>query len=345
MNYLPRIAACVSIPLSLLLVGCPDADEPEGEPSTTADDATDTGEGTGSTSTSTSSDDGVDSTGELPGDDAIELLERLPGLWIAPVTSTTSVGDFPIMAMDMRPVDDRTVFSRVDLDAGNNLRFAFTVETVDGQPTLVFRNGGYFLGILRDTRSALVEHDADADSWRFCAIAGGCDYVEAQVQLGVDRLTLTAWVLGRPHMHWEGELAEERPLDGPFPYDDSPGSTDDPFPPMPSLRATLSWTEPLTEPTGAWIILTTTDCGVVPGSCSPSRFLRAQAEVGASAVELVLDQIHAGQYRATAVLDRNGNLAGTLFPDAGDLVSLPNQPVEVAPMGESTVSVPLLLEL
>ncbi|MCA9654069.1 MAG: hypothetical protein H6712_08805 [Myxococcales bacterium] len=340
------------LPLALLLAACPapEADDSTdgtgsdgGGSSTVAVDGTGP-DGTGSTTAAT--DDGVDSsTGESPGDDALELLERLPGLWIAPVTSTTSVGDFPIMAMDMRPADDRTIFSRVDLDAGNNLRFAFTVEEVDGAPTLIFRNGGYFLGILRDTRTALMEHDPEAETWRFCAIAGGCGYVEALVDLSGDQLDMTAWVMGRPHMHWVGMLAEERPLDGPFPYDETPGSTDDPFPAMPTLRVTLSWADPLPEPTEAWIILSTTDCGLVPGSCSPSRFLRGTAETGATSIELTLDQIHAGDYRGNAVLDRNGNLGGTLFPDNGDLVSIPNQAVTVADMGESSASISLLVEL
>lgn len=344
------VPASVPALLALVLAACPapDADDPPGDASSGgASDSDDAASATDTTApgTDTGSSDGADSTGEPPGDDAFGLLERLPGLWIAPVTSTTSVGDFPIMAMDMRPVDDRTVFSRVDLDAGNNLRFAFTIEEVDGEPTLVFRNGGYFLGILRDTRSALVEHDPEAETWRFCAIAGGCGYVEALVDLDEDVLDMTAWVMGRPHMHWQGMLAEERPLDGPFPYDETPGSTDDPFPAMPTLRATLSWADPLPEPTEAWLILTTTDCGLVPGSCSPSRFYRGMAGMGDTSIELVLDQIHAGDYQANAVLDRNGNLGGSLFPDTGDLVSIPNQDVTVADMGESMVSISLLVEL
>lgn len=298
----------------------------------------------GSTS---STSDSADSTGEPPeGDAALAFLNALPGLWIAPVTSMTSVGDFPIMAMDIRPADDRTLLSRVDLDAGNNLRFAFAIEEHDGAPVLVFRNGGDFLGILRDTRTALVEHDPAAQTWRFCAIGGGCDYVDAVFTLETpERLVLTATVLGRPHMHWEGVLREERPLDGEFPYDPAPGSTSDPFPTMPTLRVTLTWTSPTAAAVDAWIVLSTTDCGFAPGSCQPSRFIRTTVEPGSTSAELVLEQIHAGDYQANAFLDNNGNLAGTLFPDAGDLVSIPNHDIEVAPAGESTAAIALLVEL
>jgi hypothetical protein len=347
-----RLALAPALLLLPLAAACPGAGDPM------ADGSDGSGDGPGDTGTTAdpstgpdpdggSSSDGADSTGEPPGQDAaLAFMNAVPGLWIAPVTSMTSVGDFPIMAMDIRPADDRTLFSRVDLDGANNLRFAFAIEEHDGAPVLVFRNGGYFLGILRDTRTTLVEHDAAAQTWRFCAVMGGCGYVDALFALEApDRLVLTATVLGRPHMHWEGVRREERPLDGQFPYDPSPGAADDPFPAMPSLRVTLSWATPTVEPVDAWVVLTTTDCSLVPGSCQPSRFFRAAVPAGADSAELLLDQVHAGDYQANAFLDNNGNLAGTLFPDTGDLVSIPNQDVEVAPAGESTAAIALVVEL
>jgi hypothetical protein len=338
--------------LTLSLAACPGVDPPlddtGGSGSTTGDSPDDTTTtGTTSLDPDGSSSDGADTTGEPPGDDAaIVFLNALPGLWVAPVTSMTSVGDFPIMAMDIRPADDRTLFSRVDLDGANNLRFAFAIEEHEGEPVLVFRNGGYFLGFLRDTRTTLFEHDPAAQTWRFCAMPGGCDYVDALFTLeDPDRLVLSTNVLGRPHMHWEGVRREERPLDGEFPYDPAPGAADDPFPPMPALRVTLTWAMPTAEAVDAWVVLSTTECALAPGSCQPSRFFRATTEVGATSAELLLDQIHAGDYQANAFLDNNGNLAGTLFPDSGDLVSIPNTDIEVAPAGESTASIPLLVEL
>ncbi len=338
--------------LLLVLAGCPGGgsmlddtadtgptDATGGEDATTAADSSGAG--------SDGSSDGADSTGAPPADDAaLAFLNAVPGLWVAPVTSMTSAGDFPIMAMDIRPADDRTLFSRVDLDGENNLRFLFTIEDHDGTPTLVFRNGGYFLGLLRDTRTTLVEHDAAAQTWRFCTTAGGCEFVDALFTLETpERLVLTTMVLGRAHMHWEGVLREDRPLDGEFPYDPTPGGDTDPFPPMPSLRATLTWNMPTTEPVDAWLVLSTTDCNLTPGSCQPSRFFRATAETGATSVELLLDQVHAGEYQANAFLDNNGNVQGTLFPDTGDRVSVPNQDVAIAPAGETEVTIPLVFEL
>lgn len=346
-------ASLVCSSLALLLSACvvtdPEADAgDEGTAGETADDTTaggslDDGSDGGSDDADSTGDDPVDP----PADDAAaQLLRRLPGLWVAPVTSMTSVGNFPIMAMDMRPADDRTIFSRVDLDADNNLRFAFTTEELDGESTLIFRNGGEFLGFLRDTRTALVEHNPEENLWRLCAVAGGCKYIEARISFpSEDTLIVSADVLGTPHMHWEGQLEEERAVDGEFPYDTTPGDLTDPFPPMPTLNTTLSWTTPLAEPTEAWLVLTTSECTLVPGSCSPSRFIRGTAPAGATSIELVMDQIHAGDYQATAVLDANGNMAATLFPDSGDRVSLPNQPIAVADRGQSDASIMLLVEL
>ena len=45
------------------------------------------------------------------------------------------------------------------------------------------------------------------------------------------------------------------------------------------------------------------------------------------------------------LLDRNGNLAGTFLPDAGDTVSIPNSNVSVDATGTTEVSLPLLVDL
>lgn len=294
---------------------------------------------------------GADDDGASTGADpdlamaAHEFLVRWPGLWVGPVDSMTSAGDFPTMNMDVRPADGRTLFSRVDLDAGNSLRLAFVIEEQPGGPVLVLRNGGKFIGLQRDDRTALVEADLDAETWRFCSIANGCEYIDATMDFdGPDSVLMQVDVRGKFHFDWPATRAELRELDGPFPVDDEPQPGDAPFPPMPDLRVTLSWTEPLEMATDAWVILSATACYPTI-DCTPSRFIRAPAEAGATAVEVVIEQIHSATYQANAVLDRNANFAGTLFPDTGDLVSFPDQDVDVAAEGESAASLVLSHEL
>lgn len=343
--------------LSILALGCTAEEESPGDDadggstggasSDSADPSTTTS-GEASTAAETTDPDGSSSgdpetTGGETSDANRDFIDRLPGLWVAPVTSWTSVGSFPTMNMDIRRAGD-TMFARVDLDADNSLRFGFALEEHDGQTVLVYRNGGQFLGFDRDSRTELVEFDPSQPSWRFCAIAGGCGYIDATFTFaGEAAFTLDVQVMGRDHIHWEAQRLEERPLtDGLILGDPLPG--DAPFPDMPTLEVEVSWQDPLTEAADAWVILSTTDCGFT-AACVPSRFQRITAEAGATSATLVLEQIHSGQYSANAMLDRNGNLAGTLFPDAGDSVAFPDQGILVEPSGVTSAEIRLVTEL
>ena len=99
--------------------------------------------------------------GEVDPADPAEFFTEIAGLWVAPVTSWTSAGSFPTMNMDVRAASEGVLFSRVDLDEDNGLRFAFAIEDHGCQPQLTYRNGGYFLGFLRDTRTVLHTRDGD----------------------------------------------------------------------------------------------------------------------------------------------------------------------------------------
>ena len=60
---------------------------------------------------------------------------------------------------------------------------------------------------------------------------------------------------------------------------------------------------------------------------------------------MLFEQIHPGPYRLNAILDRNGNLADTKFPDAGDGIAAPNAMINVAPSGESTAKATIVVTL
>lgn len=296
---------------------------------------------TGAPTTSTTGQAGT--SGGEQGVAGIELTQRLAGLWSGPATMTP-LGSFPLMNMDFRAASGRVLFGRVDLDAANNLRFAFEIEDHGSGPVLVYRNGGYFLGILRDSRAVLVEHDAS--TWRFCsASAQGCEYIDARFMFeGDDKVVLDVDVKGKQHVYWEATREEKRALPQPFPVDLEPEAVDAPFPTMPALRVTVSWLEPLAQDGEVWVIATTTPCDA-QFNCTHSRSLRAAATAGATSATLLLEQVHAGDYQLTAVLDRNGNMAQTLFPDDGDGVSIPNKAAEVAPTGETEVKLTIAIDL
>lgn len=310
--------------------------------------ASDPGESGSATATAESS--GGETTSSEVEVVGLDLMTRLAGLWSGPATMTP-LGTFEPMNMDMRAADGHVLFSRADLDESNSLRFAFSIETVAGEDVLIYRNGGYFQGVMRDSRTALVEHvPVDAQgvgSWRFCSItAQGCDYIDARFEFdGPDALVFDVKVKGEQHVYWLADRVETRELPEPFPVDQSSqGSGDAPFPTMPTLRTTVSWQDPLSEPADVWVFLSVYDCPLM-GLCDFSRSLRGTAEAGATSIELVHDQIHAGTYKGNAVLDRDRNLESTLFPGNGDAVTLPNQAVAIAAAGESSVELFTLIEL
>jgi hypothetical protein len=317
------------------------------EASTAASGSTSTatpGTGSDSVTSSSASTDSSDSTGMPPvDDDAVfgEFYSRVLGLWTAPVESWTSVPNLPLMTMDVRPADGRTLFSRVDLDDGNALRFAFSREVHGGQEVLVYRNGGLFLGLERDSRTQLVEHDPTQETYRFCSIDSGCEYIDATFDFdGAERFDLDVVVREMMHIHWAPTRAEARPQETPFPADDDANPGDTPFPAMPTLKATMTWDEPLEAAAGVWIILSTRPC-LGGGACTPSRFIHGRAEAGATELELTLVQIHPGNYKVNGILDRNDNLGGVLLPDMGDGVAAPDTDLTIAAMGETETTVHL----
>jgi hypothetical protein len=339
------IARVGSFVLLMPLLACR-PDEPADDEVGQTDEAPEGTTGTDTTANTT----GTDSTGGSGEIVGLDLMTRLAGLWSGPVTMTP-LGTFDPMNMDLRPADDHVLFSRADLDDANSLRFAFAIETHGGEDVLVYRNGGYFLGTLRDSRTTLVEHTPvnaqGQGSWRFCSISvQGCDYIDATFEFDdADHLVFDVKVMGEQHVYWLAERIETRDLPDPYPVDDSSqGPGDAPFPAMPTLRTTVSWQDPLTEPADVWVFLSTMDCPLM-GICDFSRSLRGTAEIGATSIELVHGQIHAGSYRGNAVLDRDMNLESSMFPGAGDAVTLPNQAVTVAAEGESTVDLFTLIEL
>jgi hypothetical protein len=306
----------------------------------TAEDTSGTTATAEDTSTEDTSDDAPDGplTERFAGE---QLMRDLVGLWRGPA-ERTPLGNFPLMNMDMRPVGGldagSLLFSRADLDADNSLRFALGVERHLGSDVLVFRNGGQFVALDRDTRTVLESHDAAGGVWRFCALNGGCDYVDATWSFsGPDSLTLQVTVRGNQHLTWRAQRVEAR--EAPAAYPSAEGMPGDaPFPPMPSLRVTVQWSEPLPAEAPVWIVLSTTACGITGRACEASRAIGTRAPAGSTSVALSLHQLHPGPYRLNAILDRDDNITTQVFPSRGDGISMLDQALTVAPSGETTAT-------
>lgn len=342
---------------SLLIVACGGPGDTSTEASSEATSAGPGPGGTGGTTTPTTSTPTTSDasgpvsatmTSEAPttGGDAVaglELLPRLAGLWSGTATMTP-LGTLKLMNMDLRAASGHVLFARADLDALNSLRFAFEIEAPNGAPTLVYRNGGYFLGLLRDSRTALVEQGED--SWRFCSTgAQGCDYIDARWTFsGADALVFDVKVKGAQHVYWEATRKESRALPEPFPADLEPLASDAAFPPMPTLKLEVGWAGALAQDGEVWAIVTTGDCDLQL-KCTHSRSLRAPVGAGATSASMTLEQIHPGPYKLNVILDRNGNMATTLYPDAGDGLGGLNQAFTIAPTGETAVKAQIVVTI
>ncbi|MDP1827051.1 MAG: hypothetical protein Q8L48_27505 [Archangium sp.] len=310
------------IPAVLLLCACP-------PPPAGADGGVDGG--------LVEADAGVDAGTGDAGSDAgvagVALMTRLAGLWVGPARMTP-LGDFPIMYMDFRPVGPGFLFAQADLDVADNLRFGISIETYGGADVLAYRNGGLFQGVLRDSRTKLVESDDAAGRYRFCSVPQGCAYIDATFTFsGAADLVFDSKVRGTQHVLWTAQRRESRPVPAPFPA--TPGSMGDgtaPWPAMASVQTTVRWVSPLTQAGTVWVLLTTTPCAPA-FTCVASRSLRVEAAAGATSATLTLLAVHAGDYRLTAVVDRTRTFGTRLAPASGDSLAV-DQAVTVPASGQ-----------
>jgi hypothetical protein len=233
----------------------------------------------------------------------------------------TPLGNFPVMSFDLRPVDGQFVFGQAELDAADTLRFGFSIETYKGRDTLAFRNGGYFQGVLRDSRAALVE--SDGGTWRFCDVGdAGCSYVDARFTVGQNQLALETRVRGATHLLWNAQRQEARPVAPGFPSDlASRGNGSAPWPTLATVQVNATWASAVTAPADVWLVLTTTPC-LPTFACHSSRAVSKAVAAGASAATLSLPNVHPGSYKVTVVVDPDRNFAATAAPTSGDRVAV-----------------------
>lgn len=252
----------------------------------------------------------------------VAFFSKLSGLWSGPATMTP-LGDFPVMSVDLRGVGDGFLFGQADVDALNTLRFGFSIETYEGKDVLAYRNGGFFQGVLRDTRTKLIESDDAMGRYRFCSVDRGCAYLDARFTFATaDQLTFDVKVRGNQHVWWSATRVEPRALPSPYPATlASQGDGSAPWPTMGALSLTVRWATPLAAEADVWAVLTTTPC-FPTFQCKASRNLKLRAPAGATSVVVRIPTVHAGAYKVTTVVDRDLNFATTRAPTTGDSVGV-----------------------
>jgi hypothetical protein len=112
------------------------------------------------------------------------------------------------------------------------------------------------------------------------------------------------------------------------------------------LNVAVSWSAPLVADSDVYVLLSQSDCTLTGGGCVISRSISGIAKVGTTQLALTFEQIHHGDYKAQAILDRNRDFGQVLFPDHGDGVSFPlNQVLSVPSRGVGSASLTIPIDL
>lgn len=141
-------------------------------------------------------------------------------------------------------------------------------------------------------------------------------------------------------MRWEADRQETRTLPADFLVGAEPQPDGADFPPMATLTATVSFPA-LAAAADVWLLLTATPCGF-SFTCTPARSKRVPVAAGATSINVVIEQLHAGDYSTNAILDRDRDMAETLAPTSGDGVAQLDGDVTVTGIAAATATLPIV---
>lgn len=302
------------------------------------------------------------------------LLRYLPGIYQGPVTSTTSVGDFPFWGVDFRPLHTAQVGGRSELDVANNLHLNFFVAQYQNRRVLCFRNGGYFQGMERITY-LIADSVVEGRYYRFVEPITDGRRAYAEVTFpSPDSLVLASYTtkMGtRPqpvlHMRWTARRTYDSAYQAAAAYHEYPQPVA-----IVTLDAALQgraeaiWYSPITndpyseavQPYGGFlrvsyqhgsgytpnpqknVLLFLTVKPLVEGyTYYPERLgtLSRYVVLKASESLFFFKHVHPGRYYLYALYDQD-NSGGA---SSGDWLSLPGTAVEVSPQDttQATVSI------
>jgi hypothetical protein len=146
------------------------------------------------------------------------ILEKLPGIWHGPVTSSTPLGSYQEWIVDFRPISSAQVSAKNELDSLNDIFMSFFVAGFDQEYMIFFRNGGGFAGQVRNSYMKIdsVFEDASHSFYRFVDPVAGGDRVDTDITFKDDSLIMHVHTnvyntLSEPvtHMIWKAELKDE----------------------------------------------------------------------------------------------------------------------------------------
>lgn len=145
------------------------------------------------------------------------LLNRLPGIWNGPVSSSTALGSYPEWIVDFRPISAAQVSAKNELDSVNNILMSFFIVKHANTYKMAFRNGGGFAGNQRIAYAVIdsVSETTNNYFYRFSDFRAGRNRVFVDVKFKDDSLTIHTFTnvynsLQTPttHMLWRAKLQD-----------------------------------------------------------------------------------------------------------------------------------------
>ncbi len=145
------------------------------------------------------------------------ILNKLPGIWNGPVTSSTMLGSYPEWVVDMRPISAAQISSKNELDSLNDILLSFFIVKHNKQYKMAFRNGGGFAGMKRISYAVIdsVNETGTQSYYRFSDFAAGYKRTFTEVVFKGDSFLLTSYTnkygnLSAPviHMSWRAGIQD-----------------------------------------------------------------------------------------------------------------------------------------
>ena len=145
------------------------------------------------------------------------ILEKIPGIWNGPVSSSTPLGNYPEWIVDFRPISPAHVAAKNELDRLNDIFMSFFIVKHDCQSKIAFRNGGGFAGLERNSYMILdsVYENANLSYYRFSDPVSGGNRVYSDVIFKQDSMIIEVYTnkyntLVEPvsHMLWKASLRD-----------------------------------------------------------------------------------------------------------------------------------------
>lgn len=316
-----------------------------------------------------------DSTGVV----GYSILNKLPGIWNGPVTSSTALGGYAEWIVDFRPISENQVSAKNELDEQNDIHMSFFIAKYNNKNRLVFRNGGGFAGQKRVSyfMADSVSDVAGQSYYRFSELIKGKGRAFTEVVFRHDSLLMRTYTnkyntLQQPslHMTWHAKLQDittAAPAVSQFQFPKETMTKDfsttfngqqeavfftlasDPYPEsqqpylgQSTVHFTFSPTLTVDNSKKVFIIITTQP--LINGfslNQGNMKFRSRYVRISASAGNFVFNYMHPGSYYVYALYDKDGNNNFS----SGDYVSTTNATFSLAALGNTSVSVQMNFEL